>query len=158
MLVKRFVVVIAVMLLLGCAKKPEAENTSMETQEILNQATNTQTELTLLQDGTVKNKNAKPTTAASAQTSDPASAVAETPAPASASSPSIEDIQRALKNASLYTGKIDGDFGPKTKKAIRTFQEQNGLKADGKVGAKTWVKLQTYLNKAQDVDFAEVRE
>ncbi len=61
-------------------------------------------------------------------------------------SPNIQDIQTALKNAAIYQGKIDGVMGPKTKKAIREFQEKNGLTADGKVGPKTWGQLKTYYN------------
>lgn len=60
-------------------------------------------------------------------------------------------IQQALKNAGLYKGKIDGNIGPMTKKAIETFQSQNGLKADGKVGRKTWKVLSPYLNKSAEV-------
>ena len=59
--------------------------------------------------------------------------------------PTPQQIQEALKNAGLYDGKIDGSIGPKTKKAIEEFQSQNGLTADGKVGAKTWAKLGTHL-------------
>lgn len=62
--------------------------------------------------------------------------------------PTTELIQQALANAGLYTGKVDGDLGPKTKRAIREFQEQNGLNADGKVGPKTWQKMVPYLNPA----------
>ena len=58
----------------------------------------------------------------------------------------IVDIQQALKNANIYSGKIDGVSGPKTKRAIESFQEQNDLKVDGKVGPKTWQKLKVYLN------------
>jgi murein L,D-transpeptidase YcbB/YkuD len=53
-------------------------------------------------------------------------------------------IQTALKNAGLYTGSIDGKIGPKTREAIKTFQAQNGLKADGVAGAQTWAKLSQY--------------
>lgn len=62
--------------------------------------------------------------------------------------PSPQQIQEALKNAGLYDGKIDGSIGPKTKKAIEEFQSQNGLTADGKVGAKTWAKLGVHLGAA----------
>ncbi|MDP3143645.1 MAG: peptidoglycan-binding domain-containing protein [Candidatus Omnitrophota bacterium] len=62
--------------------------------------------------------------------------------------PTPENIQTALKNAGYYTGAIDGKIGPKSKKAIEAFQKDNGLKADGKVGSKTWAKLQAYLNQA----------
>ncbi len=61
--------------------------------------------------------------------------------------PSPKDIQTALKNAGFYTGRIDGIIGPKTKKAIREFQEKNGLAVDGKVGPKTWERLKPYLEK-----------
>ena len=57
-----------------------------------------------------------------------------------------KDIQTALKNAGLYHGSIDGKIGPATKKAIETFQANHGLKADGKVGSKTWAILQPFLN------------
>ena len=36
---------------------------------------------------------------------------------------------------------VDGDFGSKTFKAVRTFQTANGLIADGVVGKKTWGAL-----------------
>mgnify|MGYP001612795382 CR=1 FL=1 len=56
-----------------------------------------------------------------------------------------KDIQTALKNAGLYNGSIDGNIGPKTKKAIEEFQKQNGLKVDGKVVPRTWVELEKHL-------------
>lgn len=37
--------------------------------------------------------------------------------------------------------KVDGDFGPKTLAAVKAYQTQNGLVADGIVGPKTWKKL-----------------
>jgi len=58
---------------------------------------------------------------------------------------SVKDIQTALKNTGFYNGAIDGKLGPKTKKAIEEFQKSKGLKADGKVGTKTWAELQKYL-------------
>lgn len=60
--------------------------------------------------------------------------------------PSTQEIQTALKNAGYYSGAIDGKAGPKTKKAIEEFQKANGLKADGKVGAKTWNLLSKHLS------------
>jgi uncharacterized protein (TIGR02594 family) len=35
----------------------------------------------------------------------------------------------------------DGDFGPRTENAVRTFQMQNQLQVDGIVGPNTWAKL-----------------
>jgi peptidoglycan hydrolase-like protein with peptidoglycan-binding domain len=59
--------------------------------------------------------------------------------------PTNKSIQIALKNAGFYKGKIDGDIGPKTCKAIREFQAENNLVVDGKVGLKTWAVLRRYL-------------
>ena len=61
--------------------------------------------------------------------------------------PSVQNIQQALKNAGLYEGKIDGISGSGTRKAVESFQSQNGLKSDGKVGPMTWQKLKEYLVK-----------
>lgn len=36
---------------------------------------------------------------------------------------------------------VDGVFGSITEEAVKTFQRENGLKADGIVGDKTWNKL-----------------
>ena len=60
-----------------------------------------------------------------------------------------KDIQTALKAANFYTGNIDGKLGPKTKRAIVEFQKAKGLKADGKVGSRTWVALEKYLTVQQ---------
>ena len=57
------------------------------------------------------------------------------------------DIQKALKEAGFYKGTIDGVLGGKSKAAIRAFQTQNSLRADGVCGPKTWEKLEPYLPK-----------
>ncbi len=58
---------------------------------------------------------------------------------------SVSDIQRALKNAGSYTGKIDGKAGAGTKAAIMDFQQQHHLTADGILGKRTWKLLKSYL-------------
>ncbi|MDP2653548.1 MAG: peptidoglycan-binding domain-containing protein [Candidatus Omnitrophota bacterium] len=63
--------------------------------------------------------------------------------------PGAQDIQQSLKNAGFYDGSVDGVIGPLTRRAIREFQEQNSLTADGKVGPKTWEKLAPYLTANQ---------
>jgi peptidoglycan hydrolase-like protein with peptidoglycan-binding domain len=50
----------------------------------------------------------------------------------------VKDVQRALRIED------DGDFGPKTKRAVIVFQKKNGLYADGIVGKNTWAKLDTH--------------
>ena len=55
---------------------------------------------------------------------------------------SVAQAQQLLKAKGYYDGSIDGDFGIKTRDAIAAFQRANGLTVDGKVGEKTWQKLQ----------------
>lgn len=59
--------------------------------------------------------------------------------------PSVNQIQKALKNAGYYQGPVDGKIGSKTQDAIKKFQKDNGLKVDGKVGNMTWSELKGYL-------------
>ena len=40
-------------------------------------------------------------------------------------------LQAVLKNYGYYTSKIDGDFGPASKKALKEFQSSNNLVSDG---------------------------
>ena len=57
----------------------------------------------------------------------------------------VREIQRALVAAGFDPGPPDGKLGPRTKTAILDFQRANGLETDGKVGPKTWNKLESYL-------------
>lgn len=52
-------------------------------------------------------------------------------------------IQGRLNNLGFDCGKVDGIIGPKTKAAIKRFQEQHGLIVDGIAGPKTQAKLKT---------------
>lgn len=56
------------------------------------------------------------------------------------------DIQKALKSAGYYQGSVDGKVGPDTREAIRNFQRDNNLAADGVCGRRTWDKLKVYLD------------
>ena len=55
------------------------------------------------------------------------------------------NIQAALKNAGYYQGNVDGKIGTATKEALKSFQKDNGLDADGVCGRRTWDKLKPYL-------------
>lgn len=57
----------------------------------------------------------------------------------------ILQIQTALKKAGFYKREVDGRLGSQTRKAIRAFQKEHGLKPDGVVGLKTWEDLKEYL-------------
>ena len=49
----------------------------------------------------------------------------------------VKTIQQKLKRWGYYKGAVDGIFGSQTKKAVRYFQQKNGLKVDGIVGPQT---------------------
>ena len=78
---------------------------------------------------------------------------------ASASAPAdestrVREIQLALKAAGFDPGSTDGKLGARTKVAIRDFQLAHGLSGDGKVGPRTWAKLEPYLKTAQNTPAA----
>jgi peptidoglycan hydrolase-like protein with peptidoglycan-binding domain len=56
-------------------------------------------------------------------------------------------LRRGAKGAAVNTlqqalgVKVDGDFGPRTEAAVRQWQRDHGLAADGIVGPKSWAKL-----------------
>ena len=49
------------------------------------------------------------------------------------------DVVKKLQQTLNLT--VDGDFGPKTDKAVREFQAKNKLTIDGVVGNNTWKAL-----------------
>ena len=57
---------------------------------------------------------------------------------------SVLDVQQYLANNGFNPGPVDGQSGPKTKAAIKAFQEKNSLYADGVVGPKTKAAMKAY--------------
>ncbi len=53
----------------------------------------------------------------------------------------VTQIQTKLKNWGYYSGAVDGIYGSGTEKAVRQFQQKNGLTVDGKAGPKTLAAL-----------------
>jgi len=54
----------------------------------------------------------------------------------------VERLQYALKKAGVYKGNLDGIYGDLTYEAVRKYQRQKGLYADGMAGSKTIASLQ----------------
>lgn len=76
------------------------------------------------------------------------------------SSATIIQVQTALKNAGYDPGPIDGKTGSRTRKAMRYFQQSEGLPITGVCDKDTWDKLKAYLeNKnAQEENTQEEKE
>lgn len=53
----------------------------------------------------------------------------------------VTEIQKRLKSWGYYSGAVDGVFGSQTEKAVKYFQQKNGLTADGQVGNQTLAAL-----------------
>lgn len=49
----------------------------------------------------------------------------------------VTQIQTKLKSWGYYTGSVDGIYGSGTERAVRAFQQKNGLAVDGKAGTQT---------------------
>lgn len=58
----------------------------------------------------------------------------------------VTSLQRALRTAGYYNAAIDGKFGDNTLSAVKRFQREHGLVADGIAGAKTQAKLNSVNN------------
>ena len=61
-------------------------------------------------------------------------------------SDTVKSVQTMLKALGYYTGEITGNVGEKTKAAIKKFQSEFDLTADGVAGPKTITKLESVYN------------
>ena len=55
-------------------------------------------------------------------------------------SATVKALQTLLKGLG-HDLDLDGSFGPATEKAVKAYQQDNGLEPDGSVGRKTWNQL-----------------
>ena len=53
----------------------------------------------------------------------------------------VQQLQQKLKDQGFEAGPVDGKFGPKTKEALRKFQEKNGIKPSGEADEQTLAAL-----------------
>jgi peptidoglycan hydrolase-like protein with peptidoglycan-binding domain len=61
------------------------------------------------------------------------------------SSGSAVRVLQQLLNFKGFSLQVDGEFNPHTQKAVKEFQQMNGLAVDGIVSAKTWYHLSAGL-------------
>ncbi len=53
----------------------------------------------------------------------------------------VRQIQQRLSDWGYYQGEIDGIYGSRTERAVKLFQQKNGLTVDGKAGKETLAAL-----------------
>ena len=58
----------------------------------------------------------------------------------------VSQIQQALNEKGYSVGAVDGQMGPKTKSALKQFQQAQGLQASGKVDQQTLAALSIGAN------------
>ncbi len=59
-----------------------------------------------------------------------------------ATGPAVSLVQEWLRGLNYYSGPVEAKFGYSTFLAVKDFQQNNALTADGVVGPLTWVRLQ----------------
>jgi peptidoglycan hydrolase-like protein with peptidoglycan-binding domain len=55
--------------------------------------------------------------------------------------PEVIEAQCLLRRAGVSPGDVDGIFGPLTQRAVKRFQDREGVVVDGIVGPRTWQAL-----------------
>ena len=83
------------------------------------------------------------TTAATTTATTPAVVVPTTPLKPGDTGAEVVQLQHALAAAGYSPGKADGDYGDATTNAVKAFQSDHGLTADGVAGPKTLAALAT---------------
>ncbi len=63
-------------------------------------------------------------------------------------------LQRLLEDTGVYNKRIDGLYGPNTEKAVRRFQEENGLTVTGEVDQETLNHLPDSGNISSKIDIS----
>ena len=58
-------------------------------------------------------------------------------------------LQEALNQLGFDAGEVDGDFGPKTQKAVIRLQARAGIKQDGEYGSESHAALMAMLNERE---------
>ena len=62
----------------------------------------------------------------------------------------VKDLQKKLNSLGYDCGKVDGEYGMQTFRAVVTFQEAHGLEVDGIAGRMTMAAIEEALAKPKD--------
>ena len=87
--------------------------------------------------GNLPSKKVGTFTAAQRKAASTTSSAASSTTSASADVNTIKSVQTMLKALKYYGGELTGHFGGKTKEAVRQFQRDHDISADGVAGPKT---------------------
>ncbi len=68
----------------------------------------------------------------------------------------VTQIQTKLKDWGYYSGAVDGVYGSKTEKAVKLFQQKNGLAVDGRTGPATLAALGINTNASSSSQSGDV--
>src|SRR4051794_8872727 len=55
--------------------------------------------------------------------------------------PAVQDVQERLRQAGVYTGRVDGMWGPDSQAALERFQRSHQLQATGQLNQATAATL-----------------
>ena len=84
---------------------------------------------------------AQQTSGSSTPAADAGSTTSSTGSAATPSSDEVRQVQQHLKDKGAEVGAVDGVMGPKTRAALKSFQQQQGLTASGEIDSSTLTAL-----------------
>jgi peptidoglycan hydrolase-like protein with peptidoglycan-binding domain len=82
----------------------------------------------------------------SSRASYPSQSYAAAPSASELTPDTTQQVQQKLQQQGLYSGRVDGVWGPATEAAVRSYQQQHNLNATGKLDPDTIAALDMATN------------